>query len=771
MIGTVLRFKLKKTLIGIAALSLLVPMASHADVTKGRWIFDGFSRATRDGQGSTCVGSGGDTHAFAVEDCNGAASAAEVERKKVLEAKAAAKAAADAKKAAIRTEAVQALPGGQQTGSVRRADGIRILDGFGRDCIRDGSIVAATGNCDAVAPLAAPATAAAAAKPAAAAAPAPAPIVPGSALQPDQLGAYVQENGKAPIRDGFGRACIRDGLWNPATASEGCSPAVYEAYKAGPAAPAPKVAAPAPAPVAPGSLVNGESAAYVHETSGSAIRDGFGRSCIKDGRWQTGLATEDCDPDLYNQWRAKTAAEQPAPAVQAAAPAPAAAQPATVTPDANGPAQPDPGPGVAPAAEKAAATSGPVIDNTLPVFPVTTYSFTPDVAPTEPLPAVAELAAAEDDDEADDTVAQADEAEEEEVAALADSEPAAVAEEDETMLAADEDAPAAPTDGSPLQEDAAVMPFIADARSDDDEDEVDDTVAGEEGVDDETAYLGDGPLPEEIPEGVATPVEDETDDAVADGDAWDDEATYLGDGPLPEEIPEAVATPVDDEAEDAVADADAWDDEATYLGDGPLPDEIPDGVATPVEDEIDETPSTDVAAWDDESAYLGDGDLPAPAPVVAAAAAPAAPAAPAAAAAAPVANAECPPTTIEVEQDGRFAFDRYVLRADVIAKLDSIADLLKTAKCEGIHIAGHTDRIGSLKYNQTLSERRATAARNYLVNKKGVDASLITTSGHGETQPVTKPEQCAGKRHKALIKCYAPDRRVFITATLRKPAN
>ncbi len=761
MIGTVLRFKLKKTLIGIAAISLLVPMASHADVTKGRWIFDGFSRATRDGQGSTCVSSGGDTHAFAVEDCNGAASAAEVERRKVLEANAAAKAAADAKKAAIKTEAVQNLPGGQQTGSVRRADGIRILDGFGRDCIRDGSIIATTGNCDAVVPQAAPV---AAAKPAAVAAPAPATVVPGSALQSDQIGAYVQETGKAPIRDGFGRACIRDGLWNPATASADCSPDVYEAFKAGPVTPAPKIAAPAPAPVPPGALVNGQSPAYVHETSGVAIRDGFGRSCIKDGRWQTGLATEDCDPDLYNQWRAKTAAEQPAPAVQAAAPAPAAAQAASVWPEANGPSQPDPGPGIAPAADKAVATAGPVIDNTLPVFPVTTYSFTPDVAPTEPLPAVAELAAAEDDDEVDDTVAEADDTDEEEVAALADSAPAAVDEEDETILAAEEDAPAAPTDGSPLQEDTAAMPFIADTRSDDDdEDEVEDVVASDDGADDETAYLGDGPLPDEIADGVATPVEDEAEEAVADGDAWDDEATYLGDGPLAEDIPESVATPVDDEAEDAVAE-DEWDDEATYLGDGPLPEEIPDGVATPVDDEIDETPSTDVAAWDDESAYLGDGDLPEAAPAAKVDTAPAA-AAPA------VANAECPPTTIQVEEDGRFAFDRYVLRADVIAKLDSIADLLKTAKCEGIHIAGHTDRIGSLKYNRTLSERRATAARNYLVNKKGVDASLISTSGHGETQPVTTLEQCKGKRHKALIKCYAPDRRVFITATLRKPAN
>jgi hypothetical protein len=51
MIGNVLRFRVKRTLVGIAALSLLVPMASHADVTPGRWIFDGFSRSTRDGNG------------------------------------------------------------------------------------------------------------------------------------------------------------------------------------------------------------------------------------------------------------------------------------------------------------------------------------------------------------------------------------------------------------------------------------------------------------------------------------------------------------------------------------------------------------------------------------------------------------------------------------------------------------------------------------------------------------------------------------------------
>lgn len=718
MIGTVLRFKLKKTLIGIAAISLLVPMASHADVTKGRWIFDGFSRATRDGQGSTCVSSGGDTHAFAIEDCNAAASQSEAVRQKALQAKKAARAAADAEKAASRAEAARLIPGGQQDFRVKRADGIRILDGFGRDCIRDGSAVAgSTADCS-----------------------------------------------------------------NPAPQPSFGDQAAIQASRA--AAAEARKAAPPPAPVAPGSLINGESPAYVREVDGTTIRDGFGRSCIKDGRWQTGLATEECDPDLFNQWRSKTAAPQAAvaPAPQAA-PAPAPA-PAPVA-DANGPSQPDAGPGTPPPPEKTAAATAPVIDNTLPVFPITTYSFTPDVAPTEPLPAVAELAAAENavEDEVDDTVARADDVDDDEAATLVDEAAAPDDADADTLIAADDDAPSPKPDDSPLAADTA-MPFIAGGSSTDVEDESDETAADDDGWDDETAYLGDGDLPGGgIPDGVATAVEDEADDAVNDGDAWDDEPTYLGDTDIPggaAGIPDGVATDVEDETDDAVAEDLMPDDKTAYLGDGDLPDHgIPDGVATPVEDEIDDTPSTDVAAWDDESAYLGDGNLPEAAPVVVAdkpAPAPVtAPAVPAKSEPAPVVadtvrNVECPPVTIEME-GGRFAFDRYSLRADAIAKLDHIADLLKSSKCESINITGHTDRIGTLKYNQQLSERRAISARNYLVKEKGIDATLITTNGLGETQPVTTQAQCKGKRKAALIKCYAPDRRVFVTATLRKPAN
>ncbi len=56
--------------IAVALASLVLPLAASAD-GKGRWINDGLGRSTRDGRGSTCVSSGGDTHAFANPDCDG----------------------------------------------------------------------------------------------------------------------------------------------------------------------------------------------------------------------------------------------------------------------------------------------------------------------------------------------------------------------------------------------------------------------------------------------------------------------------------------------------------------------------------------------------------------------------------------------------------------------------------------------------------------------------------------------------------------------------
>jgi len=52
-----------------------------------------------------------------------------------------------------------------------------------------------------------------------------------------------------------------------------------------------------------------------------------------------------------------------------------------------------------------------------------------------------------------------------------------------------------------------------------------------------------------------------------------------------------------------------------------------------------------------------------------------------------------------------------------------------------VDLDGHTDSIGTERYNQGLSERRARAVRDYLV-KKGINPARITTRGFGETKPI-----------------------------------
>jgi OOP family OmpA-OmpF porin len=63
---------------------------------------------------------------------------------------------------------------------------------------------------------------------------------------------------------------------------------------------------------------------------------------------------------------------------------------------------------------------------------------------------------------------------------------------------------------------------------------------------------------------------------------------------------------------------------------------------------------------------------------------------------------------------------------------------------EMVIATGHTDSIGTDKYNQRLSDRRANTVKEYMVSK-GIPAAKITTLGKGESQPVATNKTKEGR--------------------------
>jgi len=85
--------------------------------------------------------------------------------------------------------------------------------------------------------------------------------------------------------------------------------------------------------------------------------------------------------------------------------------------------------------------------------------------------------------------------------------------------------------------------------------------------------------------------------------------------------------------------------------------------------------------------------------------------------------------------DVYFDFDKYDLKPSAREVLSRLGDWLLEQKDFEIAVEGHCDERGTKEYNLALGERRAEAAKAYLVNL-GVDAMRITTISYGEELPL-----------------------------------
>ncbi len=116
-----------------------------------------------------------------------------------------------------------------------------------------------------------------------------------------------------------------------------------------------------------------------------------------------------------------------------------------------------------------------------------------------------------------------------------------------------------------------------------------------------------------------------------------------------------------------------------------------------------------------------------------------------------------------------YDFDSDAVRPEAKANLRELAGSLEKYPNTDLMIVGHTDQLGSVAYNQSLSERRARSAASYLVTQ-GVDGARIVTRGLGETEPVATNETEAGRQANRRVEVAIYASKEF-RATAGKPGS
>jgi outer membrane protein OmpA-like peptidoglycan-associated protein len=112
-----------------------------------------------------------------------------------------------------------------------------------------------------------------------------------------------------------------------------------------------------------------------------------------------------------------------------------------------------------------------------------------------------------------------------------------------------------------------------------------------------------------------------------------------------------------------------------------------------------------------------------------------------------------------------FDFDSDVVRTEARTNLSELARSLEEYSGSDLLIVGHTDQVGSLAYNQGLSEHRANSVAAYL-RSEGVDGGRLDTRGLGETEPIATNDTEAGRQANRRVEVA-----IFASAEARAAAR
>jgi len=99
-----------------------------------------------------------------------------------------------------------------------------------------------------------------------------------------------------------------------------------------------------------------------------------------------------------------------------------------------------------------------------------------------------------------------------------------------------------------------------------------------------------------------------------------------------------------------------------------------------------------------------------------------------------------------ISLDVKFLPGKTEIDQDSTAKIDRLAEILKSNKDLVIEIQGHTDTSGKKSSNIWISKKRAAAVRDYLISKHEIDGNRLKAKGYGPEIPIKSNETYEGRK-------------------------
>lgn len=115
-----------------------------------------------------------------------------------------------------------------------------------------------------------------------------------------------------------------------------------------------------------------------------------------------------------------------------------------------------------------------------------------------------------------------------------------------------------------------------------------------------------------------------------------------------------------------------------------------------------------------------------------------------------------------------FAFGKDTLNKEAMEALDRLAAGKANMRRFVVAVEGFTDRVGSVEYNNVLSQRRANAVVNYLVTKHDIPLYRVYMVGLGSQKPADegRTRQARSKNRRVEVKIYSADQTMASTSAL-----